>query len=160
MLIDVEVKEGMGRAVERHEARDIAFAAETLGEFFNTGDRDNRIFVAVEKEHRRELAADVFTRAGAASIALVGKVLHANTTFCGVDDGAPKDERIGGTREEAIIFDLLMHGGAKGDMGTRARTASDDFFWVDAEVAVVFTHPEDGGLSIANRFERSGRVGG
>ncbi len=73
MLVDIEVEEGMGRAVEGDETGDVAFATEALREFFNTGNRDDRVFVAVEKEHGRELAADVFTRAGAAGVALVAK---------------------------------------------------------------------------------------
>ena len=86
----------MGRAVEGNEARDVAFTTEALGEFFNTRNRNNRIFVAVEKEHGWKLAADVFARAGASRVALVAEVLHANTTFGGVEDGTPEDECIGG----------------------------------------------------------------
>ena len=86
----------MGRAVEGDEARDVAFIAEALGELFNTSEWDNRVFLAVEEEHRWELATDVFARASAAGVALVAEIFHANTAFGSVDNSAPEDEGIGG----------------------------------------------------------------
>ena len=70
VLVDIKVKEGMGCAVEGDEACDVALAADALGEFFNTRDWNDRVFIAVEKEHGGELSSDVFTRAGAACVAL------------------------------------------------------------------------------------------
>ena len=71
----------------------------------------------MEEKHGRELASDVFAGACASGIALLAKALHANTSFGGIDDGTPEDEGIGGTGEESIVFDFLMHGGAEGEVG-------------------------------------------
>lgn len=85
----------MGRAVEGDEARDIAFASEALAEFFDAGNRDNRVLVAVEKKHGGELAPDVFARASPAGVALVAEILHADAALGGIDNRAPEDQRIG-----------------------------------------------------------------